>query len=287
VSVQDLTRSMNRSFAGKVVVVSGAARGQGRSHAVRFAEQGADVIAFDICAQLDSVAYPMSSRDDLDQTVELVENAGGRIVADVADVRHPEGVDAVLARGAERFGTVDVVVANAGISVRPGPFWEQDPQAFRDVTETNLFGVWNTFRAAVPMMIRSGTRGSLVAVASGAALKGTPNIAGYVASKAGVVGLARSMAREVASYGIRVNCVLPGNTDTPMFRNESVRNLFVPERQEPTEDEFLARAASGIPMGVPFVDPADITEAVTWLASDAARYVTGTTLVVDGGGAIP
>jgi (+)-trans-carveol dehydrogenase len=274
-------------FTDKVVLISGAARGQGRSHAVRFAQEGAAVVLFDICRQMPTAPFDMATRDDLNETVRLVEEAGAAVVASVADVRSFAEVDAAVQLGLQAFGRLDVVIANAGIFGRPAPLWEIDPADFQAVVDVDLVGAWHTLRAALPSMIAAGRGGSVVATASGAAVKGSPNIGSYVAAKHGLVGLMKTAARELGPHGIRANTVLPGNTNTPMFRNDAMVRLFVPDIDQPTDADFLARAASRIPLGSPFVDPVDITEAVLWLCSSRARNVTGVALSVDGGGAIP
>jgi SDR family mycofactocin-dependent oxidoreductase len=274
-------------FDGKTVLVSGAARGQGRSHAVRFAQEGASVVVFDICAQIGAAPYPLAGPAELDETVRLIQSAGGTVVAGIADVRDFEQVDALVRLGIDVFGGIDVVVANAGIFGAVAKVWEIEPTNFQAVVDVDLVGVWHTFRAALPSMVAAGRGGCIIATASGAAVKGTPNLGPYVAAKHGLVGLVKTTARELAPHGIRANAVLPGNTDTPMFRSDAMMRAFVPEADKPDEQEFLNRAANGIPMGIPFVEAGDITEAVLWLSSDRARYVTGVALSVDGGGAIP
>jgi SDR family mycofactocin-dependent oxidoreductase len=274
-------------FIGKTVVISGAARGQGRSHAIRFAREGANVVAFDICAPIKSQPFPLSSRADLDETVRLVEAEDARIIAAEADVRDADAVRAVFAAGAEEFGSIDVVVANAGIVGGPALSWETSEEVFRDVIDVNLIGVWNTVKAGVTAMIAGQRRGAVVVTGSGGSVKGLPHIVPYVAAKHGLVGLVRTMAKELGPRGIRVNAVLPGNVNTAMFNNDDMRHLYVPDQPDPDEELFLRRAASTIPMRVPYVQPEDVSEAVCYLASDAARYVTGTLLPVDGGSGIP
>jgi len=272
-------------FAGRVVMISGAARGQGRSHALRFAALGASVVAFDICEQIDGVPFAMATPEDLDETVAAVRAAGGTIEGYRADVRDQAQLDEVAKQAVASFGGIDVVVANAAIMAPSGPFLEISEENFQNVLDVNLVGVWRTIKAAMPPLRER--HGAAVVTASGAGVKGTPFIGPYVSSKHGLVGMVRVLARELAPAGVRVNAVLPGNTNTPMFNNETVRKLYVPEEPDPTEEQFLARARAGIPMGIPYVQPSDITEAVVWLTSPAARYVTGVLLSVDGGSAIP
>jgi SDR family mycofactocin-dependent oxidoreductase len=272
-------------FTGKVVLISGAARGQGRSHAFRFAALGASVVAFDICEQIEDVPYAMPGPGDLDETVATARAAGGIIEGYKADVRHQDQLDEVVKHAITSFGGVDVVVANAAILSPRSHLWETTEHDFRNVLDVNLLGVWRTIKAAMPALIER--RGSVVVTGSGASVKGLPNVGAYVTSKHGLVGMVRVMAREMAPSGVRVNAVLPGNANTPMFNNEAMRKLYVPEEPEPSEKTFLARARAGIPMGIPYVEPSDITDAVIWLTSSAARHVTGVLLPVDGGSAIP
>jgi (+)-trans-carveol dehydrogenase len=268
-----------------VVLISGAARGQGRSHALRFAALGASVVAFDICEQIEDVPYAMPGPGDLDETVATARAAGGIIEGYKADVRHQDQLDEVVKHAITSFGGVDVVVANAAILSPRSHLWETTEHDFRNVLDVNLLGVWRTIKAAMPALIER--RGSVVVTGSGASVKGLPNVGAYVTSKHGLVGMVRVMAREMAPSGVRVNAVLPGNANTPMFNNEAMRKLYVPEEPEPSEKTFLARARAGIPMGIPYVEPSDITDAVIWLTSSAARHVTGVLLPVDGGSAIP
>lgn len=271
------------AFQDKVVVISGAARGQGRSHTVRFAKEGARLILFDIAEQIPTIPYAMATAEDLEETVRLVKEAGGQVVSGIADVRDYEAVAAVVQSGVESFGTPDVVVANAGIWSEATPTWKMDPSDFRAVVDVDLIGAWHTFRAAMPAMVEAGRGGSLIATISAAGIKTVPNISNYVAAKHGLVGLVKACALELAPHGIRANSVAPGNANTPIFRNEAMKRLFVPDMEEPTDEVFLERAASVIPMGVPFVEAQDVSEVVLWLASEASRYVTGALISVDGG----
>ncbi len=269
---------------GKVALISGAGRGQGRSHAVRFAQEGASIIGFDLCAPVPSAPYDLATPGDLEETARVVSRAGGTVHTGIADVRDLAQVEAIVREGEREIGPIDTVLANAAIVHSGGPAWSIDEAAFRDVLDINLIGVWNTIRAVVPRMIERARPGCIIATASGAAKKGVPNIGAYVASKSGVLGLMHTLARELAPYGIRVNSVLPGNTNTPMMNNRASRRLYVPESDDPTEEQFAARARRGVPLGVPWVEPADISEAMVYLASDEAHLVTGVELPVDGGG---
>jgi SDR family mycofactocin-dependent oxidoreductase len=267
---------------GKVALITGAARGQGRSHALRLAEEGADIIAVDLVEPIGSVAYPLASPDDLDETVALVEKLDRRIMARKADVRSQADLDAVVAEGLETFSHIDIVCANAGIASF-GSTWELPEQAWQDVIDINLTGVWHTVKAAVPSMIDAGRGGSIVLVSSVAGLKGIANIAHYVAAKHGLVGLMRTLANEVAVHRIRVNTVHPTNVATPMVLNDSTFRAFRPDLTDPSEDDILESMTSMQAMPIPWVDPLDVSNAVLWLASDEARYITGVALPIDAG----
>ncbi|HTK62429.1 MAG TPA: mycofactocin-coupled SDR family oxidoreductase [Pseudonocardia sp.] len=275
------------SLEGKVAFISGVARGQGRSHALRLAADGARIIGFDLCTQIDVAPFDMSTTDDLAETQRLVREAGGEIVTVVGDVRDQEQVDAALAAGLEAFGRVDIVLANAGIGHSYRPAWELSDEEFREVVDVNLIGVWRTVKAAVPTMIEQGDGGAIVVTGSGASTRGIPNIGGYVAAKHGLIGLVHTLAKELGRHQIRINAVLPGNTWTPMFDNDGIRRLYVPGSQEPSEEVFTARAAAMSPMRVPWVEASDISEAVAWLVSPAARYVSGTAVPVDAASSTP
>jgi SDR family mycofactocin-dependent oxidoreductase len=258
---------------GKVAFITGAGRGQGRSHAVRLAREGADVIAIDICQQISTVMYPLASVEDLEETANQVEALDRRIVARMADVRDVAALKGVVAEGMEELGGIDIVVANAGISTLGNQ--HADPAAsFRDVIDVNLIGVWNTVEAALPAMIGRGG-GSIVLTSSTAGLKGTSAGLGYTAAKHGVVGLMRRYAVELAPRRIRVNSVHPTGVNTAMVDNEPMR-------------EFLANAPiefGGMTnlLPVELIEASDVSNAIAWLVSEEARYVTGITLPVDAG----
>jgi SDR family mycofactocin-dependent oxidoreductase len=266
---------------GKVAFITGAARGQGRSHAVRLAEEGADIIAVDICAQLPTVSYPMSTPEDLAETVRLVEQLDRRIVATQADVRDAASLRAGLDAGLAEFGHVDIVLANAGIA--PMGIEEGDGEdVWADVIEVNLTGVWRTVRLTAPHMIERGQGGSIVITSSTAGLKalgggeGGPGLDSYTASKHGVVGLMRTFAKSFAPHNIRVNTVHPTGVNTPMIVNEIMQ-----QRLEEMGGASMDALTNLLP--VELVEPVDISNAIVWLVSDDARYVTGITLPIDGG----
>ena len=261
---------------GKVAFITGAARGQGRSHAVRLAQEGADIIAVDICRQIDSVPYPMSTPGDLAETAKQVEALDRRIFTAQADVRDEAQLKQAFERGTAEIGPVDIVLANAGIapiSLQPAD------QEWQDVVNVNLTGVYNTVKTAIPSMIERGGGGAIVLTSSTAGLNGiggnTPGGLGYTASKHGVVGLMRSYANTLAPHRIRVNSVHPTGVNTPMVVNEVMQQFL---ESDPQLSNAMANA-----LPVDLVEPVDISNAIVWLVSDDARYVTGVTLPVDAG----
>ncbi|MBF4480237.1 (+)-trans-carveol dehydrogenase [Rhodococcus rhodochrous J3] len=269
-------------FDGKVAFVTGAARGQGRNHAVRLAREGADIIALDLCAPVAGAPYDMATSADLDETVHLVEAEGRRIEATVADVRDADAVTKALARGIESFGRLDVVVANAGIA-GSFPVEELTDEIWRDMIDINLTGVWNTVKASVPHLRAGGRGGSIVLISSIAGLKGLPNNAHYAAAKHGVLGIMRSLANELGPEGIRVNAVLPTNVDTRMLLNDAIYRLFLPDADAPTRADVEPLLHGMHALDVPFVHPDDVSNAVLFLAGDRSRYVTGITMPIDAG----
>ncbi|GAA2026791.1 mycofactocin-coupled SDR family oxidoreductase [Agromyces tropicus] len=269
---------------GKVAFITGAARGQGRSHAVRFAREGADIIALDVAETLPTIGYPGATEADLAETVRLVEEAGGRIHATKTDVRDYAAVKATVDEGVDRFGRLDIVSANAGI-FSVGRAEELTSEQWNEVIDVNLTGVWKTCKAAIPHIRAGGRGGSIVLTSSISGMKADPNFGHYIASKHAVVGLMQTMALELAPEFIRVNTVNPTNANTPMIRNEMTDALFAPDLapEERTEEALRPRFSSVHAMPIPWVEPEDVTEAVLWLASDASRFVTGIQLPVDGG----
>jgi (+)-trans-carveol dehydrogenase len=273
---------MTGRVEGKVAFITGAARGQGRSHAVRLAEEGADIIAVDICGQVGSVPYPMSTPEDLAETVKRVEALDRRIVATQADVRDFAALKQALDDGVAELGHLDIVSANAGIASY-GPAAELDEDTWQDMIDTNLTGVWHAAKAAVPQLIEQGTGGSMILTSSTAGLKAIPNLAHYVSAKHGVVGLMRTLALELAPHSIRVNSVHPTGVNTPMVQNEPSMRLFLPDVENPTVEQYAEVMGSLNALPIPWVEPRDISNAVLFLASDEARYITGVTLPVDAG----
>ncbi|WP_099051347.1 mycofactocin-coupled SDR family oxidoreductase [Mycobacteroides salmoniphilum] len=273
---------MALQFEGKVAFITGAARGQGRSHAVRFAEEGADIIAFDLCDQMDCVAYPMATPDDLAETINLVEKTGRRIVATQGDVRSLDSLKASVADGVAELGRIDFVLANAGIAAMMGEA-AQKISAFDDSVAVMLSGVYYTIEAALPALLEHGDGGAIVITSSIAGLTGahtrfaqkSHGAGGYLAAKHGVVGLMRMYANMLAEKNIRVNTVHPTGVSTPMTVNAHTDELMV------SHPEWAAAFENLMP--VPLTEASDITEAMVYLCGHSGRYVTGVTLPVDAG----
>jgi SDR family mycofactocin-dependent oxidoreductase len=270
---------------GKVAFITGAARGQGRAHALRLAAEGADIIAVDIAETVEGMDrfYPGATQADFDETVKQVEALDRRIVATKADVRDFDALKSALDAGVAELGKVDVVVANAGIFMFGDKTEDVTDADWDTVLDINLKGVWHTAKAAIPQLKEQGAGGSIVLTCSTAGLKGTPNVAAYTASKHGVLGLSRTLALELAPFNIRVNTVHPTSVNTTMIRNEAAYGLFLPDDPNPTSEkaEPIFTTINALP--IPWVEPEDIANAVLWLASDESRYVTGTELKVDAG----
>jgi len=264
------------ALTGKVAFITGAARGQGRAHAVKLASEGADIIAVDLCDQIASVPYPMATPEDLDATVKLVQDTGSRIVARHADVRDRAALKTALAEGIERLGRLDIVIANAGIA----PMLGED--AWQDVLDVNLTGVYHTVDVAMRPLIKQGDGGSVVLTSSVVGLVGIgapiAGSLGYTVAKHGVVGLMRAYANFLAPYSIRVNSVHPAGVDTPMIDNEFTRSWLDGIAQQQQGGPDMTNA-----LPVQTLEAEDIANAVLWLVSDAARYVTGVALPVDAG----
>jgi (+)-trans-carveol dehydrogenase len=270
---------------GKVAFITGAARGQGRAHAVRLAEEGADIVAVDLCQDIETTPYPGATEADLQETVKEVEALDRRIVAQQADVRDLGALQRAVDEGLSQFGHIDVVCANAGIGSY-APALELTEETWQDVVDINLTGVWKTVRAAAPSMVESGRGGSIVLISSTAGLIAFPNLAHYTAAKHGVVGLMRALAVELAPHMIRVNSVHPTTVDTPMIQNPAIYELFTGQQgigREEAEEAF--KPLNALP--IPWVETIDISNAVLYLASDESRYVTGTTMVIDAGARAP
>jgi SDR family mycofactocin-dependent oxidoreductase len=261
-------------LAGRVALVTGAARGQGRSHAVALARAGADVAVCDVARQLPTVPYPLGTIEELGETARLVAAEGRRCLAAPVDIRDGDAVTAFTERVVATLGRLDVLCANAGV-ISFGAGWELTEAQWEEVVGVNLTGTWKCCRAAVPHMLAGGDGGVIVITASTAALKGLEQMAHYAAAKHGCIGLARSLARELAPHRIRVNCVAPGGVRTPMGTN--------PRMQEVVQGDAGLSSTLACMLPIDLVEPEDVSAAVVWLASDAARHVTGMVLPVDGG----
>lgn len=265
------------SLQGRVAFVTGAARGQGRSHAVRLAREGADIVALDICAAASpSVTYPPATPEDLSETVRLVENEGRKVLAREVDIRDDAALRALVADGVEQFGRLDIVVANAGV-LSWGRVWELTDEQWDTVIGVNLTGTWRTLRATIPAMIEAGNGGSIVVVSSSAGVKATPGNGHYSASKHGLTALTNTLAIELGEYGIRVNSIHPYSVETPMIEPEAMMKLFA------THGSFIH---SFPPMPLQpngFMSGDEVADVVAWLAGDGAGTVTGTQIPVDKG----
>jgi SDR family mycofactocin-dependent oxidoreductase len=272
---------------GKVAFITGAARGQGRSHAVRLAEEGADIIAVDLCHDIETLGYPLAKPEDLEETAKLVEKTGRSIVTAQADVREASQLREALERGIAEFGRLDIVVAQAGIAGMKG---NPPLQAWIDVMNTNLIGTINAIQVALPHL---GEGASIVATGSTAALMDVskndnpgadPGGTAYLHSKRLLSQYVHNLATELAPLGIRANVIHPTNCNTPMLQSEPMYRAFRPDLEHPTRED--AEPVFGVQqaMKIPFIEPEDISNAILWLASDEARYVTGMQLRVDAGG---
>ncbi|WP_132992153.1 mycofactocin-coupled SDR family oxidoreductase [Gordonia zhaorongruii] len=277
---------MGDRLAGKVAFITGAARGQGRSHAIRLAQEGADIVGVDICSNVDSVTtYPMATEAEFAETAEAVSSLGRRMITRVADVRNFADLQAAFDAGIAEFGHVDTVVANAGIASF-SKSWEITPEQWQEMIDINLTGVFHTAKAAIPSMIDAGRGGTITFTSSIGGLKGVQHVGHYVAAKHGIVGLMRTMANELAPHSIRVNTVHPTNVDTLMIKNSGTYGMFAPDQPEPTLEHAMSGFTSLNALEVPWVEAIDVSNAVLFLASDEARYVTGVPFPVDAGAAV-
>lgn len=259
---------------GKVAFVTGAGRGQGRSHALRLASEGADIIAVDLCADVDTIVYPLATPDDLAETVAEVEKLDRRIVSSITDVRDLDAMKAAVDAGVAELGRLDIVVANAGIC--SSQTWDEvTPALWADTIDVNLTGVWHTCAASIPHLLEAGG-GSMVLISSTAGLKGLPFLLPYAAAKHGVVGIMHVLANELASRSIRVNSVHPTGVDTPLLAGMAGMGAMID-----ADPSVRGIFDNSLPVG--FVEPGDISAAVLFLASDDARYVTGLAMTVDAG----
>lgn len=269
---------------GKVALVTGGARGQGRSHAVRLAEEGADVVVVDVAADVPEVAaYPGPDEAELAETARLVEGCGRKAIARRADVRDRAALQAVVDEALAVFGRLDVVLANAGVCPPGAPTWEIPEAQWSAVLAVNLTGVFNTVSVTVPPMLEAGRGGAIVITSSSAAMKSPPNMADYAASKHGVIGLMETLAVELGPHRIRVNAICPAAVDTTILDNDAMFRLVRPDLEHPGRDDIAEVFAGRNPIPEPWVAPRDVSNFVAWLVSDQAWYLTGATLPLDMG----
>jgi SDR family mycofactocin-dependent oxidoreductase len=271
--------------AGQVAFITGAARGQGRAHAVRLAGEGADIIAVDICRPVETVPYPAATSADLAETARQVEERGQRIITAEVDIRDLAALTEIADRGVSELGRLDIVIANAGIST-PTPTLEMSEEIWQTMIDVNLSGQWRTIKATVPHIIAGGRGGAVVLISSLAAVTANANVAHYTAAKAGLIGLMRVLAKELAPERIRVNTVHPTTVATDMIINDVTFRRFRPDLDNPTRADFdeVARTLNALPIAV--TEAIDVANAVLYLVSDDGRYVTGSTQMVDAGGSL-
>jgi SDR family mycofactocin-dependent oxidoreductase len=265
----------------KVALITGAARGQGRSHAVRLAQEGADIIALDICEQIPSVAYAMGTEDDLRETVRLVETENRIIKSVKVDVRDEAAMREAVDGAVSQLGRLDIVVANAGIVTYGGDAHQISAQEWHDVVGVNQTGVWMTCKVSVPHILAHGDGGSIAIISSAAGLHAFAGVPHYVTAKTGIVGLMKAMALELGPHRIRVNSIHPTQVDTPMIMHEGSYRLFLPDAESPTREDFAPISQDMHVIPEPWVEAIDVSHAVAFLVSDEARYITGATIPVD------
>jgi SDR family mycofactocin-dependent oxidoreductase len=270
-------------LAGQVAFVTGAARGQGRGHALALAREGASIIAVDACAPIATVPYPLGTKEDLQETAERVAALGVRVIHGVVDVRDLTGLESFASDAVGELGRLDVVCANAGIST-PSPTLTMTEETWQTTMDINLTGVWKTCRATVPHIIAGGRGGAVIITSSSATSMISGNIAHYTASKHGLIGFMRVLAKELAPHRIRVNTLHPTGVRTPMIFNEPMYRLFRPDLEDPGQEDFESVARTHHALGVSSVEPEDVSAAVIYLAASSGRYVTGSTLMLDAGG---
>ncbi len=272
---------------GKVALITGAARGQGRSHALRLAEEGADIIALDLCRQIATVPYPMSDSDDLQTTADLVHSRGRRVFTAEVDVRDLAGLQNAVADAVVELGRLDIVVANAGTLNDTAPMWELSEEQFQDQIDVNLTGVWKTIKATVPTLLAQNDGGSIILISSISGLTAELNVGHYAASKHGVNGLMRTLSGELAPHGIRVNSINPTNVNTLMINNPRYNKLFAGDKEDATQEDALPALTAMHALPVPFLDPIDVSNLVSYLAGEEGRYMTGSAHVIDAGALTP
>lgn len=279
---------MTGRLQGKVAFITGAARGQGRSHAVRLAQEGADIIAVDFVTGVESVVpfYPLATEQDLAETVRQVEKLGRRIIASQADVRDIDALTTVVDEAVAQLGRLDVIVANAGIFTFGNETHRVEEQTWSDLMDINVTGVWHSYKAGAEHLIASGPGGSVIFISSLAGFKGPANVAAYATTKHAIVGLMKVLVNELGPHQIRVNTIHPNAIDTPMVKNEATYKLFRPDLKDPTLEDAESAFETLNPFGIGFIDPAHVSNAVAWLASDEAYYVSGGQIPVDAGAAV-
>jgi SDR family mycofactocin-dependent oxidoreductase len=271
---------------GKVAFITGIGKGQGRSHAVRLAREGAHIIGIDALKTYPWMNYRLADQSDVEETISLVEAEGRQVFFQRADVTDLPSIEAALEAGVAQFGRLDVVAANAGAFPKGDLTWEADAPAWRECVEVNLFGVFHTVHAAVPHMVKAANGGSIIITSSGAAIVSGSYLSDYSAAKAALLSLTRTLAVELAPHWIRVNAICPGAVNTDMIANEAIYRMFRPDLEAPTREDTLEVWKSKHLLPVPWLEPSDISNAVAWLASEEARLVTGVTLPVDAGNTI-
>ncbi len=271
---------MSGRLEGKVAFITGAARGQGRAHAIRMAEEGADIIAVDICAQIESNLYPLATLEDLQETERLVRDHGRQIVAKVGDVRERDNLRGAVEEGVQRFGKIDVLVAQAGILPMG---LENNPMDFVDATDVDLLGVMNAVAVTLPHLTDGSSiiiTGSTAAMMGGT-VEGNPGGAGYAWAKNVLMGYTEQMALHLASHLIRVNCIHPTNCNTHLIQNEQVYKMFCPDIENPTREDAEPRFVYFQGMPIPYIEPEDTANLALFLASDESRYITGQQIRID------
>jgi (+)-trans-carveol dehydrogenase len=275
---------MTGRVEGKVAFVTGAAIGQGRSHAVRLAQEGADIIAIDVCKPIvENTTIPPATPEDLAETADLVKAHNRRIFTAEVDVRDYDAMKAAVDAGVEQLGRLDIIVANAGIGNGGDTLDQCSEHDWQEMIDINLTGVWKSVKAGVPHLIAGGNGGSIVLTSSVGGLKAYPHCGNYVAAKHGVVGIMRSFAVELGQHMIRVNSVHPTHVSTGMIMNEGTWKMFRPDLENPGPDDMAPICQMFHTLPIPWVDPIDISNAVLFFVSDEARYITGVTLPIDAG----
>lgn len=274
------------SLEGKVAFITGIGKGQGRSHALRLAREGVDIIGIDAMKTYPWMSYPLATPDDVAETVRLVEAEGRRIVFAKADVTDIASLERAVEIGVAELGRLDIVLANAGAFPKGDLTWQIDPAQWREVVDVNLTGVFHTVHAAVPRMLEAGNGGSITITSSGAAIVSGSYFADYSAAKAALLSLTRTLAVELAPHQIRVNALCPGAVNTDMIANDALYRVFRPDLENPTREDTVEIWKTKHLLPIPWLEPIDISNAIAWLVSDEARYVTGVTLPVDGGNTI-